>query len=96
MEAFGGHASRPASLGVASRGNELLSPVRQTGQPTQQTTVPAAQQHSPAHAVPVVVQAVSQGGLHAYETETETGASVDRIGIGHNRLPFRPNDPLLR
>lgn len=65
MEAFGGHASRPASLGVASRGNELLSPVRQTGQPTQQTTVPAAQQHSPAHAVPVVVQAVSQGGLHA-------------------------------
>ena len=59
MEAFGGHASRPASLGVASRGNELLSPVRQTGQPTQQTTVPAAQQHSPAHAVPVVVQAVS-------------------------------------
>ena len=61
----GGHASRPASLGVASRGNDLLSPVRQTGQPTHQTTVPDAHQHSPAHAVPVVVQAASQGGLHA-------------------------------
>ena len=61
----GDHASRPASLGVPSRGNDVLSPVRQTGQPTQQTTVPAAHQHSPAHAVPVVVQAASQGGLHA-------------------------------
>jgi hypothetical protein len=61
----GGHASRPASLGVASRGHDLLNPVRQTGQPPQQTTAPDAHQHSPAHAVPVVAQAASQGGLHA-------------------------------
>ena len=62
MEAFGGHVPQAASRVQASHGDHLLSPVRQPPLPPQQTTVPDAHQHSPAHAVPVVAQAVFQGG----------------------------------
>jgi len=61
-EAFGGHVPQAASLVGASHGDGLLSPVRQPPLPPQQTTVPDAHEHSPAHAVPVVAQAAFQGG----------------------------------
>ena len=65
METFRGHAPQAASLVDASHGDDLLSPVRQAAQPTQQTTVHYAHEHLPTNAVPVAAQAAFQGGLHA-------------------------------